>query len=130
MIGQNAHAGQIQCWKAEAREKDSSFMAAEILPGNTVGNLQFFWNENWAALNVAGAIRGKVVTLKSGSFISYIENQRRFQLLLPQDLSSQNLAATARLAVLNGKNSNAYFAYHSQNSEPKGLYLICYSDIY
>lgn len=130
ILSSSSFADQIQCWRADERDSRSPLMTAEVLPKNTLADVRFYKNEGWAAMNVPGEVRGKVVTNKNSPYPGSVEYHDRIWLFLPQDLSSQNLAATARQAELNNKNSNAYLVVSNSDGEPRGVHLVCYSDIY
>jgi len=131
LASQGAWADQIQCWPAETRDTRSPFMTAQVLPHHQIADVRFYQNDAWATMNVAGEINGKRVNYKNSPYPGYMEYRDGIWLYLPVDLSSQNLAATARLAKLNDKNANAYVIVRDVNTrEYRGIHLICYSDIY
>jgi hypothetical protein len=105
-------------------------MSAEVLPQLKIADIRFYKNANWASMNIPGEIRGKEVKNRHSPYPNYVEYRDGIWLFLPKDLSSQNLATTARLAELNNKNSNAYLVVLNQEGEPRGIHLVCYSDIY
>lgn len=130
LLCQCALADQLQCWRAEAPGTKVPFMTAEVLPELKIADVRFYQNTRWEALNVPGQIRGKIVRSHNSPYPNYVEYRDGIWLFLPKDLSSQNLAATARLAELNNKNSNAYLIVLNQEGEPRGIHMVCYSDIY
>lgn len=135
IISSAASADQIQCWKATATDlRTSPLVAAEVFPKNTIGDVRFNQNDSSEAMNVPETVErevhGKVITNKNSPYPGFVEYKEGFWLFLPKDLSSQNLAATARLAELNNKNSNAYLVVSNADGEPVGIHLICFSDIY
>jgi hypothetical protein len=126
-----ASADQIQCWRTDDLDlRSSPIMTADVLPKNTIGDVRFYKNESWAAMNVPGEVHGKVITNKNSPYPGFVEYREGIWLFLPKDLSSQNLAATARLAELNNRNSNAYLIVSNTDGEPRSVHLVCYSDIY
>jgi hypothetical protein len=131
LASQGAWADQLQCWPAETRDTHSPLMTAEVLPDHKIADVRFNRNDNGATPNVSGEIHGKQVKYQNSPYPDYMEYRDGIWLYLPADLSSQNLAATARLAHLNNKNSNAYLVVRNRMSgEYRGIHLICYSDIY
>lgn len=129
-----SQAATLKCWKTNFTQATAPFMAAEIGAGNSLSNIRFLY-KNAQEQNFPGTLEGKLITTSRSPYKGNVAYGATpyLAIILPTDLSEQNLAATVEKGIGFYKGENGVIIGQSTEGGEGGSHyserLVCHSDL-